>query len=688
MGKSLNTLILEDSQIDLLRLLRELERGGFDVHYTCVYQAADLRIALHEREWDIILSDYFMPTLNALEAMKIVKEEGFSLPVILISGAVGEELAVTAMKAGANDFFSKDKLSLLVPAVERELREAAERRKRQEAEARFTTAFHASPAGIVISRVSDGAALDVNERFLEIFGYERDQVIGARGSDLGIWVNEEQRQELLQRIYQTGSLRNAEVEVRKRGGKRGYALVSVEVVYLNDERCILTMVHDISERKAAEESLKRYTQRLELLHEIDQAILRADHPQTIAHSVLTRLQSLIKYHSASVTTYDPDYRYFTVLTVVPPVLSFLVPNKAQPVENQAMLKRLQQNEIYLVRDTETTPQLSTTEKALRDAGIRSFARIPLIVKGKLLGAFNFHAEQPDAFSIQELDIAKEAAAQLAIALYNAQLYQQIQNHAQELEQRVQERTMELQASEENLRAALAKEKELSELKTRFVSMVSHDFRTPLTLIQSSANLLQSAFNHLDEAKKARYFERIYSQIQRMVDLLDDVLTFSRAEAGAIAINREDINLDKFCREIVDEFHSASTTKHTLIYTCAEPSPHIIADAKLLHQAVINLLTNAFKYSPEGSAVYLDLSFREDHAQIQVSDSGIGIPETDQLHLFEMFYRGGNVGTIAGTGLGLAIVKRSVEAHGGTIEYESSEGKGTKFIVRLPNRGHA
>ena len=425
MLKPLNTLIVEDSQSDTLLLLRELRRGGFDVSHLRVDNAADLKAALDERGWDIILSDYYMPGFDAAEALKIIKEQGLDLPVILISGTVNEDIAVSAMKAGASDFFSKDKLTRLVPAVERELREAAGRRKQHEAESRFTTAFHASPTGIVLSRLSDGTAIDVNTRFLEIFGFSRDDIIGKASSELGIWANQERRQQYLKVLHQTGSLSNAEIEIQKRNGVLGYALVSVEIIQLNDERCLLTMVHDISERKTAEQSLKRYTERLELLHEIDQAILRADLPETIAYSVLTRLQSLMEYHSASVTTFDLDKRQFTVLAMVSPNPTILTPGRPQAIETMSIIESLQQNEMYFVDDLAKSSQPSSVDKSLFAAGIRSYARVPLIAHGELLGAINFHAEEPSAFSLPVLDIAIEAAAQLAIAIHNAQLYQQI-----------------------------------------------------------------------------------------------------------------------------------------------------------------------------------------------------------------------------------------------------------------------
>ncbi|MBE0688928.1 MAG: PAS domain-containing sensor histidine kinase, partial [Anaerolineae bacterium] len=237
--------------------------------------------------------------------------------------------------------------------------------------------------------------------------------------------------------------------------------------------------------------------------------------------------------------------------------------------------------------------------------------------------------------------------------------------------------------EESLRAALTKEKELSELRTRFISMVSHDFRTPLTVIRSSTDILEIYHERLDEERKAEHFDKIRKQIERMISLLNDVLAISRSDAGKTPFNPVQQNLDQFCRGMAHEFQSAPDAKHTLVYASSDEAIHIPFDEKLMQQALINLLANAFKYSPEGSTVHLDLSFDEDDAVIQVKDSGIGIPKANQTHLFETFHRAGNVGTIQGTGLGLAIVKRSVEAHGGTIGFETRIAAGTTFTIRLP-----
>ncbi len=238
-------------------------------------------------------------------------------------------------------------------------------------------------------------------------------------------------------------------------------------------------------------------------------------------------------------------------------------------------------------------------------------------------------------------------------------------------------------TEEGLRKALEKEKDLSELKSRFASMVSHDVRVPLTVILSSTEMLRLYYGRLDEAKRIWHFDKIRTQVDRMISLLNDVLTISRDDVGATPFRPMPINLHRFCQGIAEEFQSNTHMKHTLAYSHSDGPTRVLVDEKLLQQAVINLLTNAFKYSPESSIVDFKLSFDKDNAIIRIKDSGIGIPEADLPRLFETFHRAGNVGAIEGTGLGLAIVKRSIDAHGGEISVETKVSVGTTFTIRLP-----
>ena len=239
--------------------------------------------------------------------------------------------------------------------------------------------------------------------------------------------------------------------------------------------------------------------------------------------------------------------------------------------------------------------------------------------------------------------------------------------------------------EDELRAALARQKELNDMKTNFVSMVSHDFRTPMSVIQSSTDLLHRYYERMTEDQRTKHFEKIGTHIQRMTDLLNDMLTLGRADADAIPFKPALLDFNHLCSQIVEEFRNGQTLKYDLIYTSSGEQIKLLLDETLIYQAITNLLTNAFKYSPEGSTVRLELLLGEQAVELRCIDQGIGIPEADQVHLFESFHRASNVGNTEGTGLGLAIVKRSVEAHGGAITFESAVGIGTTFTITIPIR---
>jgi signal transduction histidine kinase len=242
---------------------------------------------------------------------------------------------------------------------------------------------------------------------------------------------------------------------------------------------------------------------------------------------------------------------------------------------------------------------------------------------------------------------------------------------------------ERKQAEEEIRRALEKEKELNELKSRFVSMASHEFRTPLTGILSSAELLQEYGARWTEERKLVHLRRIQTSVQHMTSLLNDVLVIGKADAGKLEFKPARLDLVKFCGELVEEMQLSAGAKHTLTFASQVKSAPASMDENLLRHIVSNLFSNAIKYSPQGGEVQCTLTCQADQAILQVKDQGIGIPLEDQAHLFETFHRASNIRNIPGTGLGLAIVKRSVDAHGGTINVSSQVGVGTTVTVTLP-----
>jgi PAS domain S-box-containing protein len=242
---------------------------------------------------------------------------------------------------------------------------------------------------------------------------------------------------------------------------------------------------------------------------------------------------------------------------------------------------------------------------------------------------------------------------------------------------------ERKLAEEEMQRALDKARELSEMKTRFVSMTSHEFRTPLTTIMSNAELLERYGPKWGDDKRQLSFQRINESIRQMVSLLDDVLMIGKVEAGKLEYTPHPLDLVHFCTELIDTIRSGRQNDRLFTFTHAGIPPTLPLDGTLLRHVLLNVLTNAVKYSPADSDVCLNLAMAPDSVVIRVADKGIGIPQSDLEHLFEPFYRATNVGTISGTGLGLTIVKRCVERHGGTVQVTSAAGEGTTFQISIP-----
>ena len=240
-------------------------------------------------------------------------------------------------------------------------------------------------------------------------------------------------------------------------------------------------------------------------------------------------------------------------------------------------------------------------------------------------------------------------------------------------------------AEVELLAAVQREKELSEMKSKFVSTASHEFRTPLATMLSSAELLEHYSESLSPAEKANLLQTIQGGAKRMSEMIDDVLALGRAESGVLKLNLGPTNLHELCARVVSEFRIAQGKQHVITLDDRFDRLEAAMDERLLRHILNNLLSNAVKYSPPGSEVTLSLARREEQAVIEIQDRGIGIPLEDQPRMFESFHRASNVENRPGTGLGLAIVKKSVELHGGEISLSSAVGSGTRFTVMLPLR---
>jgi PAS domain S-box-containing protein len=234
-----------------------------------------------------------------------------------------------------------------------------------------------------------------------------------------------------------------------------------------------------------------------------------------------------------------------------------------------------------------------------------------------------------------------------------------------------------------LEVELEKERELIDLKQRFTTMVTHEFRTPLAIIQSTVNIVQNYFDRLPQEKLAERLDVVTKQAKRMTELLNDALIYSRGEHGLRPATMEIIDLALFTRAIIDDLRTIDNDAHPVILSVNNPPVKLETDRRLLEHICLNLIGNAIKYSPPGSPVDVTVSREGSEIVLKVRDRGIGIPPGDLPRIYDPFHRAANVGSRSGSGLGLPIVKQSVDALGGTINAESQVGQGSTFTVRLP-----
>jgi PAS domain S-box-containing protein len=278
---------------------------------------------------------------------------------------------------------------------------------------------------------------------------------------------------------------------------------------------------------------------------------------------------------------------------------------------------------------------------------------------------------------QELEDITEEIRQL-----NANLEQEVQKRTEDLQHTLRE----LEASKEELHSAYEREKELGELKSRFVTMASHEFKTPLSTILSSASLIGKYTSDEDQSKREKHIQRIVNSVNNLTSILNEFLSVGKLEEGLMTVKKETLGLFYFIDELVQEMQSiAKENQKIIIESNIDKDSTIDTDIHLLRNILINLISNAIKFSPENSVIHIILSKESilNYYSIVIADKGMGISKEDQTHLSERFFRGVNASNIQGTGLGLYIVNKYLDLLGGSMNIESQLHQGTTITVALP-----
>jgi len=293
-----------------------------------------------------------------------------------------------------------------------------------------------------------------------------------------------------------------------------------------------------------------------------------------------------------------------------------------------------------------------------------------------------------------IDITRRKEVEQSIVLQQLQLEkvtEEMRLLNTDLEIKVEQRTtilkealQRLEESQNELNQALDKERQLNEIKGRFVSMASHEFRTPLSTVLSSASLIEKYTGSDDQEKRARHLDKIKNSVKHLNNLLEDFLSLGKLDEGKIGIHLHEFDLEELFHDTVEEMKPQLKPGQKFIFETR--IPHLItSDKNLIRNILFNLFSNAIKFSESSTSIHISSILKDNLACISIRDEGIGISEEDKTHLFSSFFRGRNVVNIQGTGLGLHIVKKYIDLLGGSITLDSTLGKGTKIVFTIPTK---
>ena len=435
---------------------------------------------------------------------------------------------------------------------------------------------------------------------------------------------------------------------------------------------VSAQVATVIERKQAEEALRQSTERLAILHEIDQAILVAQSIDEIAHAALSRLQRLVPSWRAQVSLID----HANVEAI--PVAAY-EDGHVSPFEPRVKLATLNltgslwHGELYVVENLAQQQQPSPRDQLLIDQGAQAYIDAPLMALGKMIGYLTFDSKQPNAFHGAIIEIVSEVADQLAIAIQNAHLLEQTQIHAEKLE---------VQAAA--LSRTLEQQRELDRLQREFIQNVSHELRTPLALVLGHAELLETGDLGSLLPQQQESINVIMRRARMLKKLVEEVISVLEIENRSL--KEESIDLGRLVKSLLADFQTAAQTSGlTLGADIAPDLPPINGDEVTLLRVVDNLVGNALKFTSAGGRIDVRLSRHEQAILLEVADTGVGISSEHLPHIFDRFYQGDSGPTrhFGGLGLGLALVKEIVEGHQGRIEVESEVNVGTTFRVWFP-----
>jgi PAS domain S-box-containing protein len=682
--QSIRVLFVEDQERDALLLVRTLKQGGFIVEWTRVDCESDMVDALQNASWDIILCDYCIPGFGAHEALKVYRQSQVDLPFLVVSGTVGEEVAVECMRLGAHDYLMKDRLTRLCEAVRRELREAESRRCRIEAETkleessrRLSTLMDNLPGMAYQCRNEPNwPMLFVSRGAKDLTGHQPEDLIAGDQQLFGTIVHPEDRQQNWDNI-QASLAKDGTFIIEYR-----IITSSGEVKYVREQGVGLAdasgtypllegIIMDVSERVTYEQSLQRVNAVLRSIRSVNQLIIRKNTPEELIRDAvetlvrdrgfkhvccsLTDEQGVLSVHAeAAIDNYVPQIKKAPKVGEMVPCFEYTSHSTEMPLLDSDMMQ------------CGGCRYYETSSDCFRLCGL-------LQHEGKRYGILSVETESSINKTDEEKDLFAEICGDMGFALYSI------------------EREVEKEQAYRQMEIAKQEAESANHAKDDFLAVMSHELRTPLNPIMGFISFM---IEDADEDSR-EMMQCILDSSQRMLLLIERILDYSRFSQQSVKPSKDDFNLMEACQTAFKEMKGHSRDLNYQFNNGGETllpineNLEVLSDRSILIRILDNLLQNACKYTKSGS-VSLTVGFVPNGSgagqyQFVVEDTGIGIPEDDIPNLFKPFTQVDSSYSrpYEGVGLGLAICGRLVKILGGEIEASSEFGKGSCFTVSFP-----
>ena len=545
-------------------------------------------------------------------------------------------------------------------AVERTAAETAH----QQSEGRFRRIFESNMIGIGFW-YDDGKITGANRALLKILGC-KEADLTKNDLDLNKITPPkyyEADRKALEEFTVSGTCTPYEKEYIRTDGSRVPVLVGGCCLEDAQDRGFFFVI-DNTQRKQLEKALRQTVHRLENLRQLDRAILELQQPEAIIQSALRSVEQLLPCQKATIVTFnDAETANIFGLGSNNKEISLNI------ASFQPIIEQLHPDKKYALADISIFPQ-SIPLETWQAEGLERFICFPLATQNGLLGVLQVWLTNPKAIAPEQLQIAWEVSDQVAIALQQAQLYKEVQRYNTELEQRVTERTAQLQEVNQELEA--------------FTYTISHDLRAPLRALQGFATALSEDYSDCLDTLGLDYAQRLIAAAKNMEQLIQDLLAYSRLSRTDLCLHT--VHLSSVVAEAIEQLKAEIQERGAHI-TVEEPLPAIHGNSTVVIQAIDNLISNAIKFVPPGvqPVVRLWCENREDSVRLWVEDNGIGIHNEHHERIFRVFERLHSNEVYPGTGIGLAIVRKAIERIGGRVEVESYIGKGSRFRIDLLNK---